>query len=345
MGFFSKIFKGVKKVFKKIGSGIKKVALKIGKVVDKLGIVGQIGLMFILPGIGGALAKGFGAVTSSLLGGSLGAIGQGVGHVLATAGKFASTVGNAFSSVTKGISSFVQNVGGKVLEKVGLKAVTEGTLTEAFQTWMSDTATDFGKILDPFAKTSEEFAKSLVAKPTAGTASKTAEEVSIAETDAAKAVESTSKGMKGSTTYMEAPPEIKTGELMNLETNVREQAIRSVSEDIAVEQAAGGNTLKDFITQDQEFLGKTFNIADEARNQAIGMAKNALFAPEETEEEYASRVTPFLSDYEGIQRNQDLYQQNGVYIGATPVNRVASTYGQYLQQGTQQLSPIRRTGG
>ena len=31
MGFFSKVFKGVKKVFKKIGKGIKKVATKVGK--------------------------------------------------------------------------------------------------------------------------------------------------------------------------------------------------------------------------------------------------------------------------------------------------------------------------
>ena len=42
MGFFKKIFKGVKKVFKKIGRGIKKVAGKIGKFMNKIGIVGQI---------------------------------------------------------------------------------------------------------------------------------------------------------------------------------------------------------------------------------------------------------------------------------------------------------------
>ena len=48
-----KIFKGIKKVVKKIGRGIKKVAKKVGKFVgkiiepfQKLGIVGQIGLMF-----------------------------------------------------------------------------------------------------------------------------------------------------------------------------------------------------------------------------------------------------------------------------------------------------------
>ena len=49
MGFFSKIFKGIKKVVKKIGRGIKKVVKKVGRAVGKLGIVGQIGMMFLMP--------------------------------------------------------------------------------------------------------------------------------------------------------------------------------------------------------------------------------------------------------------------------------------------------------
>ncbi len=46
-----KAFKGFKKVFKKIGKGIKKAFNKIGKWTGKLGILGQIGLSLILPGI------------------------------------------------------------------------------------------------------------------------------------------------------------------------------------------------------------------------------------------------------------------------------------------------------
>ena len=65
MGFFSKIFKGVKKVFKKIGKGIKKVAMKVGKFMDKIGIVGQIALMFIPLGpILGGLLKGVGGIAA-----------------------------------------------------------------------------------------------------------------------------------------------------------------------------------------------------------------------------------------------------------------------------------------
>ena len=40
MGFFSKIFKGVGKVFKKIGKGIKSAFKKFGKFMGKIGIVG-----------------------------------------------------------------------------------------------------------------------------------------------------------------------------------------------------------------------------------------------------------------------------------------------------------------
>ena len=47
MGFLSKLWKGVKKTFKKIFKPIKKVFKTIGKFVNKLGIVGQIAMMFI----------------------------------------------------------------------------------------------------------------------------------------------------------------------------------------------------------------------------------------------------------------------------------------------------------
>ena len=42
----------LRKTVKKIGRGIKKVVKKIGKAFGKLGIVGQIGLMFLMPHLG-----------------------------------------------------------------------------------------------------------------------------------------------------------------------------------------------------------------------------------------------------------------------------------------------------
>ena len=57
MGFFSKIWKGLKKGVKKIGKGIKSAFKKFGKFMNKIGILGQIAMMFILPGIGQALGS------------------------------------------------------------------------------------------------------------------------------------------------------------------------------------------------------------------------------------------------------------------------------------------------
>jgi hypothetical protein len=61
MGFFKKIFKGVGKVFKKIGKGIKKAFMKFGQFMDKAGILGQVAMLFIVPGIGAAISKSVGA--------------------------------------------------------------------------------------------------------------------------------------------------------------------------------------------------------------------------------------------------------------------------------------------
>ena len=50
----------MKKFFKKIGGGIKKVVGKVGKFMDKLGIVGQIAMMFIpIPGLGSIMNAAF----------------------------------------------------------------------------------------------------------------------------------------------------------------------------------------------------------------------------------------------------------------------------------------------
>ena len=68
MGFFSKVWKGIKKGVKKIARGVKKTFQKIGKAFGKLGIVGQIGMMFLMPYAMGAL--------SSFAGSALGTVGQ-----------------------------------------------------------------------------------------------------------------------------------------------------------------------------------------------------------------------------------------------------------------------------
>ena len=114
---FKKIAKGIKKVAKKIvkvqkkvWKGIKKVGGKVMKAINKAGIVGQIGLMLIMPyamsGLGSLIGNaagglsatwnGFGNWASTMMGKSnvfakaVGNIARGVYHAGATAGKIVS---------------------------------------------------------------------------------------------------------------------------------------------------------------------------------------------------------------------------------------------------------------
>jgi len=153
MGFFSKLWKGVKKVVKKIGKGIKKVVGKVGKFVGKLGIVGQIGMFFLMPHVAGFMMKGLSAASSGLLNfanatsGLGGALAKGLGTVLKTAHSFAGTVGNVFGTITEGVGNFAKTALNKI------PGITiDGAATNFFgndSAW-SRTMDTGSKILDPF---------------------------------------------------------------------------------------------------------------------------------------------------------------------------------------------------
>jgi hypothetical protein len=120
MGFLSKLWKGVKKTFKIIFKPIKKVFKTIGKFVNKLGIVGQIAMMFIpIPGLG-ALFSGLGAAGSKALGwlAGKGAIGSAAASVIGSAAKFAAAVAKPFINITKGVTGFVKNLTKFTLNKI-----------------------------------------------------------------------------------------------------------------------------------------------------------------------------------------------------------------------------------
>ena len=131
MGFLSKIFKGVKKVFKKIGKGIKKVAGKVGKFMGKIGIVGQIALSFLLPGIGALLGK---AALGMM--GSSSALISGAGKFLNVAVKIGQKAGSLVKSVGEGVTKVIGKTIGATLNAVPggkaftgfLKNVTNGKL-------------------------------------------------------------------------------------------------------------------------------------------------------------------------------------------------------------------------
>ena len=124
MGFFSKVFKKVKKgfkgVFKSIGKGIKSAFKKFGKFMGKIGIVGQLAMSFVLPGIGQALmgkvGAGFSKLTGALAKG--GKIAQAAGKVLEAGASFAKAGHSAFKTVTEGISNFVGEFSKTALKKI-----------------------------------------------------------------------------------------------------------------------------------------------------------------------------------------------------------------------------------
>lgn len=176
MGFFSKAFKKIKKgfkgAFKSIGKGIKSAFKKFGKFMGKIGIVGQIAMMFVLPGIGAALSKTIGGAFSGLVGstgaagsgllGSTSAIVRGAGHVLKAAGNFTKMVHSGFKTVTDGIGSFVGEMAGAAANAIPgagnfLKGVTGGRLditqksfTSAWNVVEEGIKTNAGKVMTNF---------------------------------------------------------------------------------------------------------------------------------------------------------------------------------------------------
>ena len=105
MGVFSKIWKGIKKTVKKIGKGIKKVFNKVATAFNKLGIVGQLGLAFLMPYALGALSNFAGAIGSK--------IATWGGTLAKSTNVFASTVGKAIGvvkNVVVGIGEMYNNI-------------------------------------------------------------------------------------------------------------------------------------------------------------------------------------------------------------------------------------------
>lgn len=153
MGFFKKLWKKtVGKVWKRIGKTVKSVFKKVGKFMNKIGIVGQIAMSFLLPGIGNALMAGFGNVVSSLAGGALGSIGKAAGWVLGKAGTFAKTIGQGFKTVSGAVTDFIGTAGKYVGNKLNITNFQGvDTLSQAFgkEGWG-------GRLTDSFAKLGDQ---------------------------------------------------------------------------------------------------------------------------------------------------------------------------------------------
>lgn len=178
MGFFSKIVKKVKKGFKSIGKGIKSAFKKFGKFMGKIGIIGQLALMFtpvgammgnFFAGIGQAAGGVFskivgkaavqGAAGSGLLGSSS-AILRGAGTVLKAAGNFAKAGHSAFRTVTDGISSFVGEFSKTALKKIPGMERLMPSLGDASDSFFAGENSAWNKVQDTVAQKGSEILKS-----------------------------------------------------------------------------------------------------------------------------------------------------------------------------------------
>ena len=171
MGFFSKLFKGVKKVFKKIGKGIKSAFKSVGKFMGKLGIVGQIGLGLFMPYLGGMLGNwAVGAMGSS------NALVSAAGQFVNAAVNIGTKTGSVFKSVTEGVTSVIGETVGAVANKIGLsKPLSKiginvadknfGTVFDAASNAMSDVAASGKNLFSMDTLTgTNKYAKAAMAK-------------------------------------------------------------------------------------------------------------------------------------------------------------------------------------
>jgi hypothetical protein len=142
MSFLKKIGKGIKSTFSKIGKGIKSAFKSIGKFMDKIGIIGQIGLSLLLPGIGSALSGMWGSLVGGLqaYSGVGASIVNGAGNFLNTATRIAADITKPFTTITEG----VKNVVGETL-KAGANALGVDTaFLKAGETFGSEYLTNLG---------------------------------------------------------------------------------------------------------------------------------------------------------------------------------------------------------
>ena len=162
MGFLSKVWKGTKKVFKKIGKGVKKAFQKYGKFMGKIGILGQLAMSFIMPGIGAFMIKGLGSMLNlgagiTSLGGAGGLFANMAGSTNAfirTAGKGLTAGYKAIADVTRPFTSVVDAVttlGKTTVNKVGgVFGVTpfKGAAFSGYGNAFTSIQTDFSNMYD-----------------------------------------------------------------------------------------------------------------------------------------------------------------------------------------------------
>ena len=148
MGFFSKLWKGVKKTFKKIFKPIKGLFKKVGKFMGKLGIAGQIALMFIpIPGMGFIMGKLGQAASWAVKGiSNMGHIGKAVGTILGKGVEFAQMAKAGFDTVTNAVTGFFKTTGKWIGGKLGMSQYKGLTWDKAWGEYSKGLANSWEKL-------------------------------------------------------------------------------------------------------------------------------------------------------------------------------------------------------
>ena len=127
-----KIVKGIKTGLKSIGKAFKKAFKGVGKFFGKLGPIGMLGMMFIMP----QMASWWGS-----FGDWAGTLGKGFGSVMRGVHKAGSMVGKAYSSVTDTISGTMNKLTGGSFARPGGEGMFAGEYVEGasdkLANWMS----------------------------------------------------------------------------------------------------------------------------------------------------------------------------------------------------------------
>ena len=132
--FIKKIGKGIRTGLKSIGKAFKKAFKGIGKFIGKLGPIGMLGMMLIMP----QMASWWGS-----FGKWAGTLGKGFGTVMRGVHKAGTLVGKAYSTVTDTISGTMNKITGGSFARPGGEGLFAGEYVEGasdkLANWMSST--------------------------------------------------------------------------------------------------------------------------------------------------------------------------------------------------------------
>ena len=125
--FLSKIAKGIRTGLKSVGKAFKKVFKGVGKFFGKLGPIGMIAMMIMMPQLGAWWGQ---------FGNWAGTLGKGFGSVMRGMHWAGAKIGQAYSTVTGGIKRVLNVVTGGSWAAAGTANYQAG-LSDKFANWMS----------------------------------------------------------------------------------------------------------------------------------------------------------------------------------------------------------------